>query len=104
VRRTLTRLAGALHQAPGERLYALEVGGVGVALAGLGLLWFLQGTGLVRTRSVLCFADCECVEGGSLFWTVASAVAFAGGGGPRPGVAAAGDGLTPPAPAHSRAV
>lgn len=103
MRRTLTRSAGALHQAPGERRCALEVGGVGVALAGLGLLWFLQGTGLVRTCSVLCFADCECVEGGSLFWTVASAVAFAGGG-PRPGVAAAGDGLTPPVPAHSRAV
>lgn len=77
MRRTLTRLAGALHQAPGERLYALEVGGVGVALAGLGLLWFLQGTGLVRICPVLCFADCECVEGGSLFWTITGAFAVA---------------------------
>lgn len=50
---------------------------VGVVLAMLGLLWFLQGTGLVRICPVLCFADCECVEGGSLFWMVAGAIAFA---------------------------
>ena len=54
---------------------------VGVALAMLGLLWFLQGTGAVRLCPVLCFADCECVEGGSLFWTVAGAVTFAIGAG-----------------------
>ncbi len=52
---------------------------VGIALAGLGLLWFLQGTGLVRICPVLCFADCECVEGGSLFWTIAGAIAFGAG-------------------------
>ena len=51
----------------------------GVALAGLGLLWSLQGTGLVRICPVLCVADCECVEGGSPFWAVAGAVAFAAG-------------------------
>jgi len=50
---------------------------VGLVLAMLGLLWFLQGTGLVRLCPVLCFADCECVEGGSLFWAVAGAVTFA---------------------------
>lgn len=52
---------------------------VGVVLVGLGLLWFLQGTGLVRICPVLCFADCECVEGGSRFWMIAGAIAFAAG-------------------------
>jgi RsiW-degrading membrane proteinase PrsW (M82 family) len=47
---------------------------VGIVLAMLGLLWFLQGTGLVRICPVLCFADCECVEGGSLFWLIAGAI------------------------------
>ncbi len=47
---------------------------VGIVLAMLGLLWFLQGTGLVRICPVLCFADCECVEGGSQFWLIAGAI------------------------------
>jgi hypothetical protein len=50
---------------------------VGIVLAMLGLLWLLQGTGLVRICPVLCFADCECVEGGSLFWEIAGAITFA---------------------------
>ena len=50
---------------------------IGVALAMLGLLWFLQGTGAIRICPVLCFADCECVEGGSLVWAVAGAITFA---------------------------
>ncbi|HIH02995.1 MAG TPA: hypothetical protein HA263_03780 [Methanoregulaceae archaeon] len=47
---------------------------VGLVLAVLGLLWFLQGTGVVRMCPVLCFADCECVEGGSRFWEIAGAI------------------------------
>ncbi len=47
---------------------------VGIVLATLGLLWFLQGTGLVRICPVLCFADCECVEGGSKFWLIAGGI------------------------------
>lgn len=50
---------------------------VGTGLAMLGLLWFLQGTGAVRICPVLCFADCECVEGDSPVWGVAGAIAFA---------------------------
>jgi hypothetical protein len=50
---------------------------VGAVLAMLGLLWFLQGAGLVRICPVLCFADCECVEGGSLAWGIAGAITFA---------------------------
>jgi hypothetical protein len=49
---------------------------VGLVLAMLGLLWFLQGTGRVRMCPVLCFADCECVEGGSLVWEIAGAITF----------------------------
>ncbi|MEN6340940.1 MAG: hypothetical protein ABFC89_00105 [Methanospirillum sp.] len=52
---------------------------VGAGLALLGGLWFLQGTGRVRICPVLCFADCECVEGGSRSWAVAGAVTFAAG-------------------------
>ncbi len=50
---------------------------VGLVLAMLGLLWFLQGTGRVRICPVLCFADCECVTGGSRFWEIAGAITFA---------------------------
>ncbi len=50
---------------------------VGIVLAMPGLLWFLQGTGLLRLCPALCFADCECVEGGSQVWEVAGAVTFA---------------------------
>lgn len=49
---------------------------VGSVLAMLGLLWFLQGTGVVRVCPVLCFADCECVTGGSRFWEVAGVITF----------------------------
>ena len=49
---------------------------VGIVLAMLGLLWFLQGTGLVRMCPVLCLADCECVTGGSLFWEIGGAITF----------------------------
>ncbi len=50
---------------------------VGLVLAMLGLLWFLQVTGRVRICPVLCFADCECVEGGSRSWEIAGAIASA---------------------------
>jgi hypothetical protein len=50
---------------------------VGIVLAMLGLLRFLQGTGVVRMCPLFCFVDCECVEGGSLFWGIAGALTFA---------------------------
>ena len=49
---------------------------IGVIVALLGLLWFLQGAGLLRLCPILCFADCECVTGGSLFWAIAGAITF----------------------------
>lgn len=49
---------------------------VGVIATLLGILWFLQGTGILRLCPVLCFADCECVTGGSTFWLVAGGITF----------------------------
>jgi ubiquinone/menaquinone biosynthesis C-methylase UbiE len=49
---------------------------IGVIIALLGLLWFLQGAAIVRMCPVLCFVDCECVLGGSTFWEVVGAIAF----------------------------
>jgi len=51
----------------------------GVILACLGLLWFLQGAGVLTLCPVLCFADCECITGGSLPWAVIGAVVCACG-------------------------
>ena len=48
----------------------------GVVLAGLGLLWSLQGADLVHVRPVLCVTDCRPVTGGSVGWLVAGLVAF----------------------------
>ncbi len=48
----------------------------GVVISLLGLIWFLQGAGFLELCPILCFADCECVSGGSAFWAVAGAIAF----------------------------
>jgi hypothetical protein len=49
---------------------------VGIIVALLGLLWFLQGAGIIRMCPVLCVMDCECITGGSLFWEATGAIAF----------------------------
>jgi hypothetical protein len=49
---------------------------VGVIVTLLGLLWFLQGAGILLLCPVLCFVDCECVTGGSPFWEAVGAIAF----------------------------
>jgi hypothetical protein len=43
---------------------------VGVALALLGLLWFLQGVGAVQVRPILCVSNCKPVEK-SVGWLIA---------------------------------
>jgi hypothetical protein len=35
------------------------------------LLWFLQGADLLHIRPILCIADCEPLEGGSIGWMTA---------------------------------
>lgn len=47
---------------------------IGVILALLGTLWFVQGLGVVQVGPVLCVADCEPVTGGSARWTVIGAI------------------------------
>ncbi len=47
---------------------------IGLILVALGLLWFFQGIAVLSLCPVLCFADCECITGGSLFWEVAGAI------------------------------
>ncbi|RXE56285.1 hypothetical protein ABH15_09150 [Methanoculleus taiwanensis] len=48
----------------------------GAFIAFLGLLWFLQGTDIVRMRPILCFTNCEEIVGGSPVWAVTGAVVF----------------------------
>lgn len=52
-------------------------GALGGFLALLGLLWFLQGSDLVHIKPILCVANCEVVQGGSLLWQIIGAVMFA---------------------------
>lgn len=40
----------------------------------LGLLWLLQGTGILRMRPILCIANCEEVVGPSLLWAVSGII------------------------------
>jgi hypothetical protein len=53
--------------------------GLGLILFGavstpLGLLWLLQGADLVHIRPILCVANCQPLEGGSIGWMSAGAV------------------------------
>ena len=48
----------------------------GLAAVLLGGLWLLQGIGLVHLRPLLCFADCEPVQGPSASWAVIGALVF----------------------------
>lgn len=36
-----------------------------------GGLWLIQGLGLVQVEPLLCFADCEPLQGPSVTWAVA---------------------------------
>jgi len=49
---------------------------IGIILVFLGLLWFLQGTGLIQLCPILCFADCTCIKSGSQFWEIVGGITF----------------------------
>jgi len=52
---------------------------IGVILAFLGLLWFLQGSDIVHLKPILCFANCEPITGKSPLWqAVGAIICFAG--------------------------
>ena len=52
---------------------------IGVGLALVGLLWFLQGADVVHLRPILCFAECEPLVGGSVGWLIAGVVVMLAG-------------------------
>jgi hypothetical protein len=59
------------------RRIALMVSVIAILLGGL---WFLQGVGAVQLAPILCFADCEPVQGPSITWAVIGAVTILLGG------------------------
>jgi hypothetical protein len=52
---------------------------IGLIFTLLGLLWFLQGIGVLNMAPILCFADCEPVVGGSPVWAIVGALFFVAG-------------------------
>lgn len=52
---------------------------LGVPSTLLGLLWLLQGADLLHIRPILCVANCEPLEGGSVVWLTAGALVLVGG-------------------------
>jgi hypothetical protein len=55
----------------------LSMGLVAVMLGGL---WLLQGLGIVHLRPILCFADCDPVQGPSATWAIIGAAVLGVGG------------------------
>lgn len=51
---------------------------IGVAFALVGLLWFLQGAGIVHVRPILCVSNCKPVAK-SVGWLIAGMVACIAG-------------------------
>jgi hypothetical protein len=46
----------------------------------LGGLWLVQGLGLVQVGPILCFADCEPLQGPSVTWAVLGLLLVTAGG------------------------
>jgi hypothetical protein len=59
------------------RIIALVFSVIAILLGGL---WLLQGLGVVHLRPILCFADCEPLQGPSTAWAVIGAVTLVVGG------------------------
>ncbi len=49
---------------------------IGAFIAFLGLLWSLQGIGILQIRPIFCVADCEEIVGGSPSWAVVGVITF----------------------------
>jgi hypothetical protein len=49
---------------------------IGAFIAFLGLLWSLQGIGILQIRPILCVANCEEIVGGSPSWAVVGVTTF----------------------------
>ncbi len=55
---------------------ALVAGAISVLLGGL---WMLQGLGVVHIRPILCFANCEPIQGASRAWAIVGGLVAAAG-------------------------
>jgi hypothetical protein len=55
---------------------ALFFGVIGVLLGGL---WLMQGLGAVQVRPLLCFADCDPIQGASSTWAIVGFLLLAAG-------------------------
>ena len=51
----------------------------GLALSMLGLLWLLQGAGIIHVRPLLCVSQCTPMAGTSLDWTLAGSLILIAG-------------------------
>lgn len=49
---------------------------LGVIVALLGVLWTVQGLGIVQIGPILCVVDCEPITGRSVQWTIFGLVAL----------------------------
>ncbi len=49
---------------------------LGVLVALLGMLWIVQGLGIIQIDPILCVADCEPITGRSVQWTVIGVIAL----------------------------
>lgn len=59
-----------------KRFIQLAISLVAVLLGGL---WLLQGLGLVQVKPILCFADCEPLQGPSAAWAIIGFLVLAAG-------------------------
>jgi hypothetical protein len=56
-----------------KRTTATVIGGV---LMALGVLWFLQGSGLINVNPIMCFTDCDPLAEQSVDWSVQGIASF----------------------------
>lgn len=49
---------------------------LGAIVALLGMLWVVQGLGIIQIGPILCVADCEPITGRSAQWTVIGVIAL----------------------------
>jgi hypothetical protein len=53
----------------------IAVAVAGLAVSGVGILWFLQGSDLVHIEPIACAGECEPIAGHHPEWQVAGGVA-----------------------------
>ena len=49
---------------------------LGAIVTLLGMLWLVQGLGILQIGPILCVADCEPITGRSMQWTVIGVIAL----------------------------